>query len=468
MPKSSRHASVRTPRASEIILPHRFAPRAYQLPVLRALQTWCKRAIIIWHRKAGKDLLSLVFTITMMVQRPGLYLHLFPDGVEARRTIWDAYTIDGVPFLDFFPPEIVIEKNETEMSVKTIAQNGGSSIYQLVGTDNFDRLRGPNPVGCVFSEYSYQNPQAWEILAPVLLANGGWSIFPYTPNGRGHGFDLYRQALADPQWFTEILTIEQTRKDAPGEDGGQVITPEIIEAERRRGVDEEFIQQEYFCSFEGTKVGSYYGDALRRAREQGRIGQVPWDPAYPVETWTDLGVGSHLAIWCVQCVGPQVRVLKFFQGRGSDTIVELAKALKEWPYVIEVHYWPHDGGTTQMGTGRTLQDMAEGLGIRPIELAKKGDVEEGIVAVRALLERCWFDEANCRQGLDALAAYQRAWDPKGQTWRSNPKHDWASHPADAFRTGAVCTRGGMPLEAKPVTVITDFDPRETFAPWGMR
>jgi hypothetical protein len=438
-------------------LPYRFQPRAYQLPVLQALERGCTRAITIWHRKAGKDLLALIYCITRMVQRPGLYLHLFPDGVQARRVIWDGQTVDGIPFLDFFPPEIVLGKNETEMSVKTIAKDGGMSIYQLVGTDKADRLRGPNPIGIVFSEFSYQNPESWEICAPVLAANGGWALFNFTPNGRGHGYDLYRRALGDPSWFTEVLSIQQTKKDGPGEDGGPVITPEILEAERARGVDEDFIQQEYFCSFEGTKTGSYYGDALRRAREQGRITRVPWDPAYPVETWVDLGIGEHLAVWVTQAIGPRVHVLRFFQGRGSDSIVELAKTLKEWPYTYSTHVWPHDAETKDIGTGRSRRDMAESLGIRPIDVQAKASVHDGIVAVKALLERCYFDEASCRQGLDALAAYHRLWNPKGQTWREEPDGDWSSHGADAFRTGAMGTRGGVPLVAQPIEVITEFD-----------
>ncbi len=182
----------------------------------------------------------------------------------------------------------------------------------------------------------------------------------------------------------------------------------------------------------------------------------------------DLGLGSHLGMWLVQHVGPQVRVLRFYEGSGSDSIVELAKVLQTWPYTYSVHLWPHDAGQTEIGTGKTRQEIAEALGIQPIEVGKKINVEDGITAARALLERCWFDEEHCRRGLDCLAAYHRDWDDKGGTWRPKPDHDWASHAADAFRTGAVGTRGGMPLEAKPLTVITDFDPRETFAPWGMR
>jgi phage terminase large subunit len=447
--------SARRPSRPSVDLPYRFTPRGYQRPVLQTLERGCKRAVTIWHRKAGKDLLALIWTITRMVQRPGLYLHLFPDGVQARRVIWDGMTVEGVPFRDFFPPEIVLETNETEMSIKTIAKDGAMSIYQLVGTDKPERLRGPNPIGVIFSEYSYQNPEAWETIAPVLAANGGWAWFNCTPCGRNHALDLHRRACADPEWFTEVLTIEQTKKDAPGEDGGPVVTPEILEAERHRGVDEDFIQQEYFCSFEGTRSGSYYGEALRRARTQGRITRVPWDPTVPVEVWTDLGLGTHRCEWYVQHVGPRVHVIRFSQGSGSESIVELAKLLKEFPYTYSTHVWPHDAAAKDIGTGRTRKEMAEALGIGPIEVVPKGSVYDGITAVKALLERCYFDEEACRQGLDCLAGYHRLWDPKGQTWREEPDGDWSSHAADAFRTGAMGSRGGLPA-AREIKVESNF------------
>jgi hypothetical protein len=448
--------SRKQPGAPEISLPHRFAPRSYQLRVWRALEQGCRRAVTVWHRRSGKDITALNWMITRMVQRPGLYLHLFPDGVQARRAIWDGQTINGIPFLEFFPPDIVLERNETEMSIRTVSQGGGMSIYQLAGTDKADRLRGLNPLGIIFSEYATQSPAGWEIVAPALVANGGWAWFCFTPNGRNHGFDLHRQAMGDPAWFAEQLTIEQTTKDATDEDGGPVVAPHDLEAERHRGVDEDFIQQEYFCSFEGTRSGSYFGEALRRAREQGRITKVPWDPTQPVETWVDLGVGEHLAVWAVQYSGPRVHVLRFWQGRGSDSIEVLAKVLCEWPYSYSYHYWPHDAKQTEQSNGRTRKDIAERLGIRSIEVVDKLDIEDGITAARALIERCYFDEENCRRGLDCLAAYHRERDPKGETWREAPKHDWSSHAADAFRTGAVGTRGGMPLTPQRIEVISEF------------
>ena len=43
--------------------------------------------------------------------------------------------------------------------------------------------------------------------------------------------------------------------------------------------------------------GAYYTAQLAAARKDGRITRVPCDPALPVDTDWDLGVGDKTAIW---------------------------------------------------------------------------------------------------------------------------------------------------------------------------
>jgi hypothetical protein len=72
------------------------------------------------------------------------------------------------------------------------------------------------------------------------------------------------------------------------------------------------------------------------------------------------------------------------------------------------------------------------LGFRP-RVLDGHKREDGIGAVRLLLARCWFDAETCARGLETLRHYRCEWDPRLQAFRSQPRHDWASHGADAFR-----------------------------------
>lgn len=221
----------------EVTIPHNFTPRPYQLPLLRAMDSGTRRACILWHRRAGKDKCALNLTIKKMFERVGVYYHCLPSYNQGRKVLWDGRGADGVKFLDHFPPEIVAKKNSVEMKIELV--NG--SVWQIIGADNYDSVVGANPVGIVFSEYAISDryPQAWDYFRPMLTENGGWAIFIYTPRGRNHGFERYKLALQNPSWFTQILTVDDTK----------AIRPEEIDQDRRDGMSEDMIQQEYYCSF---------------------------------------------------------------------------------------------------------------------------------------------------------------------------------------------------------------------------
>ena len=408
------------------------------------MQSGTKRAVLVWHRQAGKDKTALNYTISQMFPenggRIGTYYHFLPTYNQGKKIIWDGIDYNGMKFMDHFPPELVASKNETEMQVTLT--NG--SIYQVIGTDKMDNIVGTNPVGCVFSEYSLQNPKAWDLFRPILRENKGWALFIYTPRGRNHGKQLYEMAKNNPEWFCELRTVLDTER----EDGSPIITAADIENDRKEGMDEQLIQQEYYCSFEGYQQGSYYSKQLREAQAANRIGNVPWDSRLQVHTFWDLGIGDAMAIWFMQRVGKEYRFIDYYEASGEG-ISYYAKYLSQKPYKYGVHYMPHDASVRELGTGISRKDRAEQLGIRPVQVVPNNiSVEEGIDAVRAVLPVCWFDKEKCEQGLNALANYRKEWDEDRREFKARPYHDWSSHGADAFRMFAV--GWDEPIEYKPL------------------
>ncbi len=215
-----------------------------------------KRAVCVWSRRSGKDKTFLNFMIRKMFERVGIYYYFFPNYNQGRKILWDGIDRDGFKFMDHVPEAIREKINNQEMKV-TLKNN---SIMQVIGTDNIDSIMGTNPIGCVFSEYSLQNPEAWEFVRPILAENGGWSVFNYTPRGRNHGHVLYNMARKNPRWFCELLTVDDMRR----EDGQPVISDDVIEAERESGMSEEMIQQEFYCSFEAALQMCFFGNTLAR------------------------------------------------------------------------------------------------------------------------------------------------------------------------------------------------------------
>jgi hypothetical protein len=418
--------------ANSITLPHAWEPRDYQWPFLEYMDGKIEggggRAVLVWHRRSGKDSSALNFTAVAAHARTGVYWHMLPTAAQARKAVWDGIDAQGRKVLDqVFPRPLRKATNVTEMKIDLLC----GSIWQCVGSDNYNSLVGANPVGVVFSEYSLADPAAWDYVRPILAENGGWALFIFTPRGRNHGHALLEMAKRNPAWFAQVLSVDDTRRA----DGTPVIPPAAIAEDRAAGMAEEMIRQEYWCSFDAGLVGAYYGKPMEMARSQKRIGSVPWEPTLPVETWWDLGVGDSTAIWFAQRVGREVRLIDYLEASGEG-LPYYAKELNAKPYVYGRHIAPHDIEVRELGSGVSRRETAAKLGIR-FDVAPSQSLEDGIEAVRAMLPRCWFDEAKCARGIEALSQYRREWNEKTRDFKNAPLHDWTSHGADAFRYGAV-------------------------------
>src|SRR5574343_19212 len=119
-----------------IIVPKGFTPREYQLPVLQKFDSGCKRIILRFARRAGKDVLCLALTAKAMLQRKGLYYYVYPEIGQGRKALWEAMDIQGNRLLDMIPDEVIEKKNDNEMLLKLI--NG--SILRVVGSERIDNL----------------------------------------------------------------------------------------------------------------------------------------------------------------------------------------------------------------------------------------------------------------------------------------------------------------------------------------
>ena len=225
----------------EIDLPYNYEPRGYQLPLCRALDEGYKRAVAVWHRRSGKDKSLLNIMVKEAFKRVGIYYYFFPTYKQGRMILWDGVDRDGFAFLNHIPEDLRASTNNQEMKIKLT--NG--SMIQVVGTDDIDRIVGTNPVGCVFSEYALQRPEAWDFIRPILRENDGWAIFNFTPRGLNHGYSIYKMAVESDDWFCELLDVNMTLRP----DGSPVITLDMIEKERAEGMSENMIMQEYYCDF---------------------------------------------------------------------------------------------------------------------------------------------------------------------------------------------------------------------------
>lgn len=411
--------------AREITLPHNFTPRSYQVAPLRAFDEGARRLLLVWHRRAGKDKTCVNIVARESQRRVGTYFYFLPTYAQGKKIVWDGMDGAGFPFLHHFHPGLWDgSPNSTEMKLRL--SNG--SIFQVVGSDSIDSIVGTNPIGCVFSEFALQDPRGWDYVRPILAENGGWALFNGTPRGRNHFHRLYQMAIGNERWWTQLLTYRDTG----------VLSEEQVQDEIAQGMPPELAAQEFECSWQAAQTGSYYGAIIESAHEAGRITEVPYDPMLPVDTWWDLGIGDATAIAFVQEYGHQLRVIDYLEDSGEGLPFYI-KALSEKPYIYRDHIAPHDIEVRELGTGKSRLEAARELGLK-FRVARKLPIEDGINAVRMLLPRCWFDNTRCARLVEALEGYRKEYDHKREVFKDRPFHDWSSHGADAFRTGAVGKR----------------------------
>lgn len=443
--------------ADRIVLPYKFTPRPYQLDPMKAIvprafgedRDGVRRAVMVWHRRCGKDKLSINLLTMLATERVGNYLYMSPEITQTRKIIWTGIGKDGMRFIDHIPPPLIKRKTESDMMVELV--NG--SIIQLGGADAYDRQMGTNPQGIIFSEYSLMNATAWNYFRPILVENGGVAIFIFTPRGHNHAYDLFKVAeegqAKDPQyWFCSHLTIEDTRDN----EGRPIITQAQIEQEIEEGMPSDLVEQEFFCSFDAGQQGAYYADLMAGLDDKGHIGDFPHRPDLPVFTAWDLGLGDANAIWFAQHVDGAVRVIDYEEDTGVP-LSEWVKIVKDKPYVYHAHFGPHDLEHREYTSGKTRLEIAGELGIS-FEVVQKLPIKEGISTTREFLPGCRFNEPLCEQGLNALMNYTKVFDEKLSAYRDTPRHDWASNGADAFRQLAVGWEDGMVNPVKRPRVIT--------------
>jgi hypothetical protein len=120
-------------------------------------------------------------------------------------------------------------------------------------------------------------------------------------------------------------------------------------------------------------------------------------------------------------------------------LIQNLQHLKSKPYTYGKHLVPHDAGVHEYSSGLSRVEVAKNHGIH-FTMVPDISINEGIDAVRNLLNRCWFDEMKCAKGITALENYKKQWNDRHGCWPSHPLHNFASHGADAFRMLAVGIR----------------------------
>jgi len=416
---------------SEIVLPHAgWLPRQHQMKLWSYLQGGGKRAMAVWHRRAGKDDVCLHHTAVSAAKRVANYWYMLPEYAQSRKAIWQAINPHtGKRRIDeAFPHDFRENTNDSEMLLRF--KNG--STFQCIGSDQYDRTVGSSAAGCVYSEHALANPSAWAYHRPMIEENNGWAIFVTTPRGRNHAFEMFKHAQHAPNWFAELLTVDQT---------GMLTQEQLAETMKEMvalyGADagRASFRQELYCDWTASVLGAFYALEMAQVRAEGRICEIEAAPDRDVHRAWDLGVTNDTSIWWFQISGSQILILDVLSASGVGVewyADEIKKRETQHGWMHGTDFVPHDAKVKEWGSGRTRVETMQTLGLKP-QLVPWATLEDGRNAVRRTLPLCVFHPRCEDVGIAALEQHHREWDDEKKAFRQNDLHDWTSHPADAFR-----------------------------------
>jgi phage terminase large subunit len=325
-------------------------------------------------------------------------------------------------------------------TVKNAAIEGANGTeFSFAGLrHNVNKIKSFEGVDRVWVEEAQTvSKNSWEVLIPTIRKDSSEIWVTFNPELATD--ETYKRFVLNPPPNAIVRKINYT--DNPW-------FPAVLEQERKTLQAND--PDAYLNVWEGnpreTLDGAIYANEIRKATQEGRITRVPYDATKPVHTFWDLGWADNTSIWFAQAVGFEYRVIDFLQD-SQKTVAHYVSELQARGYVYGVDYLPHDAQAKSLaGAGRSIEQLMRAAG-RTVRIVPRMSVADGINAARTIFGNCWFDEAKCSDGLQALRHYRYEVDEITGQFSRNPLHDAASHAADAFRYLAVSLK--EPTKPKP-------------------
>jgi len=246
--------------------------------------------------------------------------------------------------------------------------------------------------------------EIWVSFNPDLDSDETYKRFVINPPEYAH---VVKVNWSDNPWFPDVLNVERLHSKATSDDYSN-----IWEGDCKTAVD-----------------GAIYFDEIRDAQENGRVTNVPYDPALKVHIVMDLGWNDSMSIICCQKGVSDLRIINYIED-DHRTLDSYSAQLKDMQYNWGHMYLPHDGQTKDFKYGTSAEEIMRRYGW-DVRIVPRLDIESGIKIARMNFHRCYFDKSTERL-IECLKHYRRSINARTEE-PGAPLHDEYSHGADAFR-----------------------------------
>jgi phage terminase large subunit len=308
---------------------------------------------------------------------------------------------------------------------KTIAGQNGTEFRFAGLKTNPSIVRSFEKVNIAWIEEAQSvSKSSWDTLIPTIRAPN--SEIWVTMNPILESDNSYRRWIAFPPRNSWVQKLNW--QDNPW-------FPDTLKADMEELKERHF--EDYLHIYEGECQkffeGAVYLEQMRQCEKENRITRVKYDASAPVECFFDLGFADCTAIWIAQRIpGGEIHCIDYIESN-RKTLDWYLKQLSDKPYAIHTLWLPHDARAKNLGTGKSVEEMARSKGFN-VRIVPNLSLTDGINAVRTLFPNLWFDKEACEDGLQAIRHYRYELVKDGDGGLKNqPVHDRWSHGNDALR-----------------------------------
>ena len=276
---------------------------------------------------------------------------------------------------------------------------------------------------CWVEEAQTVSRHSWNTLIPTIRKEGSEIWITFNPELETD--ETYQRFVVRPPehavvqkinwsdnpWFPEVLALEKDALKSRDPSAYQTVW-------------------EGLCRL--TVDGAIFAQEMQVAELDGRITKVNYDPTKPVHAIFDLGWADSTAIWFLQFVGMETRLIRYHED-SQKTISHYLALMQTYGYMYDTLWLPHDAqNKTLASNGKSIEEIVRAAGYKT-RIIERTPIADSINAARTIFRNCWFDRENCYDGLQCLRHYRFQVDPETGQFSRNPLHDQYSHGADSFR-----------------------------------
>ena len=327
-----------------------------------------------------------------------------------------------------------------EITQTTIRGSNGTEFIFAGIKNNINGLKSIEGDYCWVEEANNVTAVSWDILIPTIRKENSeiWITFnPELPTD-----ETYKRFVISPPENAVVQKVNWN--DNPW-------FPAVLDLERNtlRNRDFEAYQNVWEGFTRSTIDGAVFAKEMQRAEQDNRITNVLYDATKPVMAVFDIGWADATAVWFVQFVGMETRLIRYFETT-QTTMSEILGRMQTFGYVYDTLYLPHDArNKTIASNGRSIEEIVRAAGFK-VSIIDRVPVADSINAARTIFSSCYFDKNNTAAGLDCLRHYRYDVDPDTKGFSLKPVHDNYSHGADAFRYIGLMIQEKKVVKRKPM------------------